>query len=449
MREINATHDPARRSWIASANAPGTDFPIQNLPFGVFRHDGRTRGGVAIGNYIFDLEAGIRADLFSGATLVAAHEATKPQLNSLMAMGPDAAGALRAALSDILSDQGANSNSIRAREQLLLMPQDEAEMQLPCEVRNYTDFLTSAHHTERHGRLKGLAVPLPPAFKSLPIAYHGRSSSIRPSGWIVRRPNGQWKGSGGSEFGPVVSMDFELELGAFVGRGNKLGEPIPIQDASRHIFGYCLLNDWSAKGVQWWEQVLGPFLGKNFATTVSPWIVTEEALAPFRSRAHPRDPGDPQVLPYLKSEEEEARGGLELKLSASLQSNLMRDRGLAAKVITRTSSRHMYWSFGQMLAHHASNGCNLQSGDLLGSGTISGPAREEMACMTEMTEAGAKPLALGNGEVRAWLEDGDEIILQARAEREGFVGIGFGQCKGRIASSVAWPEPKAELERAS
>src|SRR5919197_829239 len=286
LHPLNDTHDPRRRSWVESANASECDFPIQNLPFGVFSRGGELRGGVAIGDQILDLRAAMEAGLLAGEAATAARAAAGPQLNPLMALGSPHASALRARLSDLLRVDGADSTRARQLAEKLLVPMRDATMALPCRINDYTDFLTSAHHAERHGRYKGLKDPLPEPFKYLPVAYHGRASSIRVSGTPVIRPNGQWKTSDHSvQFGPVEALDFELELGAFVGPGNELGTPIPISEARQHVFGYCLLNEWSAKSVQWWEQVLGPFLGKTFITSVSPWVVTDEALAPFRAPA--------------------------------------------------------------------------------------------------------------------------------------------------------------------
>jgi fumarylacetoacetase len=439
-QQLNETHDPGRRSWVESANASGCDFPIQNLPFGVFFRDGEPHGGVAIGDQIVDLRAAMEAGLFAGNAATAARAAAGSQLNPMMALGNAYASALRARLSDLLRVDGADSARARRLAGKLLVPMRDATMALPCRINDYTDFLTSAHHAERHGRYKGLKDPLPAAFKYLPVAYHGRASSIRVSGTPVIRPNGQWKASDHSvQFGPVEALDFELELGAFVGPGNELGTPIPIKEARQHVFGYCLLNDWSAKSVQWWEQVLGPFLGKSFMTSVSPWVVTEEALAPFRAPAPLRGAGDPAPLPYLHSEKDQREGSFDLELEASLWTETMRRRGTGPVRVTRTHLRYMYWTFTQMVTHHASNGCNLQPGDLIGSGTISGPADESRACMTELTNGGVDALALGDGETRMWLRDGDEVILTARAERAGWVPIGFGQCRGRVEQARPWP----------
>ncbi|MES2759910.1 MAG: fumarylacetoacetase [Pseudomonadota bacterium] len=437
--QLNPTHDPARRSWVESANQAGTDFPIQNLPFGVFAVGGGTpRAGVAIGSGIVDLEAALAAGLLDGAAAAAVRACAGGQLKGLMALGPAASTALRGQLSDLL--RAGSPLQARAAEARVLVDMADAAMSLPCEIGDFSDFLTSLHHTERHGRFKGLADPLPAAFKSLPIAYHGRASSIRVSGTDVMRPNGQFKDAAGEvRFGPAPMLDFELELAAFVGRGNALTEPVAIDQAREHIFGYCLLNDWSAKSIQWWEQVLGPFLGKSFMSTIAPWIVTEEALLPFRMPATPRAAGDPAILPHLAGAGDQAEGGIDISLNASISSREQRAAGQPATVITRTHLSNLYWTFGQMLTHHASNGCNLRPGDLLGSGTISGADDLARACITELTNAGRDPLALGNGELRTALEDGDEIVFRARAERDGAVPIGFGECRGRIAPARAWP----------
>jgi len=443
MNALNATHDPARRSWLESANLPASDFPLQNLPFGIVLHQGRRRGGVAIGDQIIDLGAALVLDLFSGDVAAAATAASGPVLNPLMAMGNSQTSALRSRLADLM-DGGQCRTADRERVARCLVPQAEVAMQLPCEIGDYTDFLTSAAHTERHGRLKGLQPSLPPTFKHLPVAYHGRSSSIRVSGTPVRRPNGQWLDDARiPRFGPVESLDFELEMAAFIGPGNELGQPIALSAASNHIFGYCLLNDWSAKGVQWWEQVLGPFLGKSFLTSISPWVVTSEALLPFSRASGAHQPDDPQPLAYLAESRGASAGSFSIRLSATIRTAIMRAAGNAGTCVSRTSLDHMYWSFRQMVTHHASNGCNLRPGDLLGSGTLSGEEATSMGCMTEMTSAGRNPVTLGSGEKRLWLHDGDEVILNATAEREGFVSIGFGRCGGEIIPSIPWPEQGA------
>jgi fumarylacetoacetase len=440
MTKLNATHDPARRSWVESANQPGCDFPIQNLPFGVFSHGGQKRAGVAVGDRIVDLQAALDANLLDGDAAAAVRATAGGQMNGLMALEQRYVSALRAQLSDLLRTDSPKLTQARAAEGKILVAMADVKMELPCNIGDYTDFLTSKHHTERHGRFKGLKDPLPAAFKSLPVAYHGRASSIRVSGASVVRPNGQYKDAQGEVcFGPAPMLDFELEMAAFVARGNALSEPIPINAARDYIFGYCLLNDWSAKSIQWWEQVLGPFLGKSFISSISPWIVTEEALAPFRLPAPPRAADDPAPLPYLNGAVDQAEGGIDIALEAWISTPAQRNAQRSPVRITQTHLQNLYWSFGQMLTHHASNGCNLRPGDLIGSGTISGESDLARACITELTNAGADPLPVGEGEFRTALNDGDEIILKARASHEGAVSIGFGECRGRIEPAKSWP----------
>jgi fumarylacetoacetase len=440
MIALNATHDPARRSWVESANLPDTDFPIQNLPFGAFERDGAARAGVAIGEHVVDLRALLDSGLLvAGSDAALACEATRDgTLNRLMAMAPRYASALRAALSDLLKSDAPQRAQMQQHIDALLPRIDTLTLRLPCEVGDYTDFLTSLHHTERHGRYKGLADPLPPAFKSLPIAYHGRASSLRVSGGDVRRPHGQYRDANGQiVFGPAPALDFELELAAWIGEGNALTQPIAVDAAHAHLFGYSLLNDWSAKSIQWFEQVLGPFLGKSFHSSVSPWIVTAEALAPFRKAPVARATDDPPLMPHLHGARDQQEGGLHLELHADLSTRQLREAGSGAVRITHTHLDNLYWTFAQMVAHHTSNGCNLRTGDLLGSGTISGASDASRACLTELTNAGRDPLRLPNGETRTALEDGDEIVLSARATKPGAVPIGFGTCHGRIAPALA------------
>lgn len=441
VNNIDKTHDPLLRSWVDSANKPGHDFPIQNLPIGMFAREGASsRPGFAIGDEILDLQACVQQELFDGLALEAARAACEPTLNALMSAGKPYSTALRQAVSDILRADSRVVPRLGALKNQILVPAHEVQHLAPCKINDYTDFLTSVHHTERLGRLKGLADPVPAAFKHLPVAYHGRASSLCVSGHNVRRPNGQWRDKDGAvRFGAVRELDFELEFGAFVGSGNALGQPVRLEDARKHIFGYCLLNDWSAKSVQWWEQILGPFLGKSFCTMISPWIVMEEALAPFRVEAPTRTVDDPKPLPYLSCAENDRTGGLNIGLQAYLSTGSMRARGDAPEQIVNTHLNNLYWTFPQMLTHHASNGCNLRAGDLMGSGTISGLADESMACLTEKTSAGLHAIALANGEQREWLQDGDEVIFAAKAEREGYVPIGFGECRGRVEAAIDWP----------
>jgi fumarylacetoacetase len=438
MTNLNETHDPKRRSWVDSANRAGTDFPIQNLPFGVFRRSGgEPRGGVAIGDAIFDLGAGLDAGLFSGAAAEAAKAASGPKLNSLMALGNGPASALRARLSDLLrSDSGE-----RPRAEPLLVPMAQAQLAMPCEIAGYTDFFTSIYHAERGGRVRNPSQPLTPNFKHIPIGYNGRATSIRASGGSFKRPNGQYRDKDGVlRFGPEPRQDFELEVGALIGRGNPLGEPIPLASARDHIFGYCLLNDWSARAIQAWETVpAGPFQGKTFCSTISPWIVTGEALAPFHCPNFVRAPDDPRPLPYLDDPVNEKEGGIDLILAAFLLTPRMRSGGREAARITLTNLTTLYWTFGQMLTYHASNGCNFLPGDIIGSGTTSGPTNESRACLNELSEFNTADISLPDGETRRYLEDGDEIILRARAERPGYVSIGFGDCRGRVDPADPWP----------
>ena len=437
MPALNATHDPARRSWVGSANAPGTDFPIQNLPHGVFRRAGEAwRGGVAIGDMILDMAAAVDAGLFQGIPAEAARAAAEPTLNRLMSMGNAAASALRARISDVLKT-GSEAEALAAR---ILVPMAEAELRLPCQVGAFTDFLTSTFHTERGGRRTRPDSPLPPNFKHLPVAYNSRATSLRVSGEAVRRPNGQRQTPNGDVvFGPCVNLDFELEVGLFIGPGNPLGDPVAIGQAPEHIFGYCLLNDWSARDIQRWESFpLGPFLSKSLSTTISPWVVTYEAMLPFAAPAFPRAADDPKPLPYLTGAQDQAEGLMDIALEALLLTPRMREAGQAPARITLTNFRNMYWTFAQMVTHHMSNGCNLMPGDVLGSGTASGPTDDSRACYSEITE-GSNAITLPNGETRLWLEDGDEIIFRGRAQAAGAVPIGFGECRGRIDPAPAWP----------
>ena len=441
MPRLNATHDARRKSWVESANRPDGDFPIQNLPFGIFRRGGdEARGGVAIGDRIFDLKAGLDAGLFSGAAAAAAGAAAGTKLNSLMALGPDHASALRARLSDLLRADGSERAHVEAMADRLLAPMGSATLELPAVIGNFTDFLTSIYHTERAGRATRPDNPLPPAFKHLPIAYHSRASSVRLSGESVRRPNVQMQGASGVRFGPCEALDFELELGAYVGAGNPLGSPISLASAPQHIFGYCLLNDWSARDLQRWEsQPLGPFLSKSLSTTISPWVVTAEAMAPFHAPAFPRPDGDPAPLPYLRDRQDQVEGGLDLAMEAYLLTPRMREAKQAPTRVSASNFRHMYWTLPQMLTHHASNGCNLLPGDLIGSGTVSGPTDDSRCCLAELSIRGTVAVPLPNGETRRYLEDGDEVVFRARAMRDGHAAIGFGECRGRIAPAPAWP----------
>ncbi|MGZ3181483.1 MAG: fumarylacetoacetase [Telluria sp.] len=437
MMQLNETHDPALRSWVQSANADGADFPIQNLPFCVFRHAGTTeafRVGSGIGDQVFDLGTAAAQDLFAhddASTRIAAAACTGSTLNMLMSLGPQAWSALRLALSRRLRAGARERDACEP----LLVPQAEAEFALPAQIGDYTDFYTSIHHATAVGRLFRPDEPLLPNYKWVPIGYHGRSSSIGVSGQHVARPRGQTRAPGAAEptFGPARRMDYELEVGLFIGTGNAMGTPVPMEEAEAHLFGMCLLNDWSARDLQAWEyQPLGPFLAKNFATTISPWIVTMEALAPCRA-PWTRAAADPQPLPYLDAPWLRERGAVDIELEVLLQTSAKRSAGLPPQRISSSNFRDSYWTVAQLIAHHTVNGCNLRPGDLLGSGTQSGPRPEQAGSLLELTEGGKRPLSLDNGEQRTFLEDGDTVILRG-AGRAGPVRIGFGACSATLTA---------------
>ncbi len=424
--QLDGTHDPARRSWVAGANAADADFPIQNLPLCIFRRPGgHPRGGIGIGDQIVDLEAVQAAGLLSGLAAEAAEAACSPTLNALMALGPKYRAALRSQMSDLLGDGPAGEKARDAGERILV-PMATAQLELPAFIRAFSDFTSSPAHTKR---LRGA---LPEVLLRLPVAYNGRASSIRLDGTPVRRPMGQFRADDEIRYGPEPRLDFELELASFVGLPNSLGEPVPVAEAADHLFGFVLVNDWSARGIQLFENMLGPFLGKSFLTTISPWIVTPEALAPFRVPATARDEPDARAPAHLQDETDQRGGGIDLELTADIQTERMRAASVAPERIVTTNFSEMIWTFAQMLAHHSSNGCNLETGDLLASGTVSGSTDQARACMAEMNEHEKAPVQLANGETRSWLEDGDEIVFRARASRPGFVPIGFGTCAGRI-----------------
>lgn len=435
---MDATHDPARTSWVESAQGHA-DFPIQNLPFGVFRSReddaDPPRVGMAIGDFILDLTACHDEGWFTGVADRAGAACAAPALNPLLALGREAWTALRAAASVLLAT---DSPALRANRRLgdrLLVAMRDAELFLPAAVGDYTDFYASVHHATNVGSMFRPDNPLLPNYKWVPIGYHGRASSLVPSGTPVRRPRGQIKDPKAEApvYLPTRSLDYEMEVGCIVGAGNGLGTPVPIADAESHLFGLCLVNDWSARDVQSWEyQPLGPFLGKNFATTVSPWVVTLEALAPFRVPAAPRAAGDPAPLPYLTSPGNETGGGVDVTVEVYLASARMRAEDVAPLRLSRGRVADLYWTLAQMLAHHTSNGCNLQPGDLFASGTVSGPTKDARGCLLELTWRGAEPLALPTGETRTFLEDGDEVIMRGFAQRAGAVRIGFGECRGVV-----------------
>lgn len=416
---MDATHDPSLRSWVECANDPGCEFPIQNLPFGVFRKKGSRdapRGGVAIGDQVLDLAAvGLE---------------TGPTLNGLAGAGRRTWKDLRKRLSRDLSDPKKKRHLQRH-----LLPMKQAELLLPVAIGDYTDFYAGIHHATNMGRMFRPDDPLLPNYKWVPIGYHGRASSVVVSGTPVSRPSGQTKAADARSpaFGPSRRLDFELELGVVVGPGNRLGKPIPISRAMDHVFGVVLVNDWSARDLQAWEyQPLGPFLAKSFATTISPWIVTLEALEPFRCEAFERQAGEPAPLAYLFDETDQRNGGYAIDLEMHLRSERMRAAKQAPARLTRSSLRHSYWTIAQLIAHHASNGCNLRPGDLLGSGTISGPMPDAVGSMMELAQGGKQPIVLPGGETRSFLEDGDEVIQRGRCAREGCATIGFGEAAGVV-----------------
>ncbi len=432
---LNDTHDPALRSWVVSANQPGTDFPIQNLPYGVFQRRGDSspaRLGVAIGSHILDLPGTADSGHLQGLSSPAIEACRTPSLNAFMALGPDAWSGLRQRLSTLLREASPRAKRPSDR---LLVPMAEADMHLPATIGDYTDFYASIYHATNVGRMLRPDQPLMPNYKYVPVGYHGRASSIVASGTPVRRPSGQLKDDQlpAPTFGPSRFLDYELEIGALVGLENPLGTSVPIAEADDHLFGLVLLNDWSARDIQRWEyQPLGPFLAKSFATTISPWVVTMEALAPFRAPAALRPTDDPAPLPYLDAPVVRERGGVDITLEVVLSTTAMRAAGLPPALVSRGRFLNMYWTLGQLLAHHTSGGCNLRTGDLLGSGTVSGPERSERGCLLELTWRGSEPIELPTGETRRALEDGDEVTLRGGCEREGWMHIGFGPCRGAI-----------------
>ena len=440
---INETHDVKLKSWVDAANSPSSDFPLQNLPFGVFRRAGKSedfRGGVAIGDQIFDLSAGARAGVFSGDAAEAATIASGPALNALMGADPTLVSALRLALSRVLRADSA----LEGRARACLVPTKDAEIGMPAAIGDFTDFFSSIYHATNTGGMFRPDNPLLPNYKHLPIAYHGRASSVRvgtlasPQAFV--RPLGQTKPADAPapQFGPSKRLDYELEVGLWVGRGNAMGARIGIGEAESLIFGVNLLNDWSARDIQAWEyQPLGPFLAKNFATTISPWVVTLEALAPYRAAAFARAPGDPQPMAYLDSADNRAMGGLDLNLEALILTAQMRAQGAPPVRLSRSNFKDSYWTMSQFVTHHTVGGCNLQPGDLFGSGTQSGPTREQYGSMLELSWGGKNPILLPNGEKRTFLEDGDTLLFKGSCERDGYARIGFGEAAGTVLPSRA------------
>ena len=433
---MDQTHEAGRSSWVASAN-DATDFPIQNLPFGVFCRRGEDvpRVGIAIGDRILDITECHDEGRFTGPAARAAEACAQPALNPLMSLGRESRVDLRRQVSALLdADSPAHRKTPRLADRVLV-PMAEAELLLPSAVGDYSDFYASVHHASNVGSMFRPDNPLLPNYKWVPIGYHGRASSVVVSGTPVRRPNGQTKDPQADVpvFGPSRLLDYEMEVGCLVGPGNPLGHPVPLDRAEEHIFGLCLVNDWSARDIQSWEyQPLGPFLSKSFATTISPWIVTLEALEPFRVPAWPRPSGDPAPLPYLWSESNQERGGVDMVVEVFLASSDMRKQKVPPFRLSRGRGADLYWTMAQLLTHHTSNGCNLRSGDLLASGTVSGPEKESRGCLLELTWRGAEPITLPTGEVRKFLEDGDEVIMRGFCERPGAARIGFGECRGVV-----------------
>ena len=439
MTGLDETHDPALGSWVESANAPDTDFPVQNLPFGVRadRETGRGRVGVAIGDRILDVAAAREAGLLGAEADAAAAACGGETLNALMALGGRHWSALRRAVSRMLRADTAEGKAAQAADGILAA-REGARMMLPAAIGDFTDFYASLHHATNVGRMLRPDNPLMPNYKHLPVAYHGRASSVVVSGAPCPRPAGQRKGpdDDAPSFGPTAALDFEAEMAVHVGPGNELGRPVPLDEAPGRVFGLSILNDWSARDVQAWEyQPLGPFLAKSFASHLSPWVVTLDALAPFRCPAFRRAEGDPQPLPYLSSAENDAQGGIDVALEVTLASRRMREEGAAPVRLARTNMRHLYWTIFQMLAHHTSNGCNMRPGDLYGTGTISGPDAESLGSLLEITRRGRDPVRLPTGEDRRFLADGDELTLRAWCESGAARRIGFGECRAVVGGS--------------
>ena len=437
MSNLNETHDPNLTCWVESANQANTDFPIQNLPFAVFRRQNSQenfRGGVAIGDQIVDLAAVHSQGLFSDLAGAALAAGAQPTLNTLMGMGAPAWSALRLALSKALRADAVQAHQLGA----YLIPQHEVEYSVPAQIGDYTDFYTSIYHATNIGKLFRPDNPLMPNYQWVPIGYHGRSSSIVITGTNFPRPQGQTKAPDVQEpsFGPSQRMDYELEIGIFIGPGNTLGQPVRMENAERHVFGLCLLNDWSARDIQAWEyQPLGPFLSKNFASTISPWIVTLEALAPYR-QAWTRPDGHPQPLPYLESQQNRAGGAIDMQLEVLLESALMRKDRQAPTRLSLGNFNHSYWTMAQMVAHHTINGCNLNPGDFFGSGTMSGPSPDSAGALIELTQGGKQPITLDNGETRTFLQDDDTIIMRAWCDQPSAKRIGFGELRSTVLPAL-------------
>ena len=437
---MTSSNDRRPTSWVDSANEASTDFPLANLPYGVFTRrgaDSPPRVGVAIGNSILDVTAAVRAGLIPPSAAAAACESST--LNSLMSLKSADRRALRSTLTELLREGSPMAARSRARDDVLV-PISEAVLDVPVAIGDYTDFYASIHHATNVGRMFRPDNPLLPNYKYVPIGYHGRASSIVVSGTPVRRPLGQMRAPDAENptFGPSRMLDYESELGLFVGRGNQLGSVVPLADAEEHIFGYCLVNDWSARDIQTWEyQPLGPFLAKNFATTISPWVVTAEAIEVYRIPAFRRPEGDPPPLDYLMTEHNERFGGIDATLEVHLSSARMRKEGIAPILLSRAPFSQMYWTMAQLVAHHASNGCNLRTGDLIASGTVSGPTPDSLGCLLELTSRGANPVTLPTRETRTFLEDGDEVSMRGHLGSSDLPTIGFGECRGVILPAIS------------
>jgi fumarylacetoacetase len=437
---LNETHDPDLKSWVVSANRAGTDYPIQNLPLAIFRRAGRGerfRGGIAIGDQILDLAALHALHLISGSAEQVLVACSESSFNNLLELGADAWSLLRHSVFRLLREDTKEANKLRN----ICVGQAGAQFALPARIGDYTDFYASVHHATAVGKLFRPDNPLLPNYKWVPVAYHGRASSIRVSEQQIQRPMGQILAAGADqpELLATRRLDYELEVGVLIGAGNPLGKPVAIQHAEQHVFGLCLLNDWSARDIQAWEyQPLGPFLAKNFATTISPWIVTMEALAPFRL-PWKRAAGDPQPLPYLDCKQLRQAGAVDLQLEAAIETPQMRATGRAPYRLSNSNFRDCYWSISQMVAHHTVNGCNLEAGDLLGSGTQSGPAPQEAGSLLELTDGGKRPITLTSGESRTFLADGDRVIFRGWCEKSGQARIGFGEVAGTVVPAVMSP----------
>ncbi|ENN98209.1 MULTISPECIES: fumarylacetoacetase [Pseudoalteromonas] len=433
MSQINETHDINLTSWVESANIKGCDFPIQNLPFAEFRTKNTNeefRGGVAIGDQVIDLAKLSHLNIFTGDAKTALDAASESTLNTFMGLGEQYWSALRLALSKALREGAQQQKEMQST----LIAQADIEFSLPCRIGDYTDFYTSIYHATAVGSLFRPDNPLLPNYKWVPIGYHGRSSSIDVSGQTFHRPKGQTKAPDADtpSFGPCKRLDYELELGIYLGKGNALGDAIAIENAENHVFGFCVFNDWSARDLQAWEyQPLGPFLAKNFASTVSPWIVTTEALAPFRT-SWTRDENDPQPMPYLESAANREQGAFDIQMDVKIQTQKMRDENHQPTQVSTSSFKHSYWTVAQMVTHHTVNGCNFMPGDMLGSGTQSGPTHEEAGSLLELSRGGKEKITLSNGEQRSFLEDGDNVIMRGWCEKPGYARIGFGSVESTV-----------------